>query len=335
MIKTFEMRPISKRLVFFFALGLLGVSYSSEAQVRRGTFIPYSSVGFGIGTSSYYGDMASYSTPFRSTFGMMRWSVTGNYTRHFTPRLAARASFTYARIVGDDYKMNEKKPTNLRYPRNLSFRNDLKEFAVEGIYKLTPDNRSYDRRPQFSAYLFGGVAIVAHNPKALDAVDGDWVKLQPLGTEGQGRPGYEKPYSLVQFAIPLGIGVRYKFNDRFDIGAELGYRKTFTDHLDDVGGNYADPAAFADNPLALQMANRSGEQLAVRKGQDRTAGLIEYVKGVYGVETNDPYTYLKNNGYGSAGSPRGNSPTLKDNYLIGTIHINYILPTQIKCPPLK
>ena len=335
MVKTFKMRPISKKLLFFLVLGLLVVTYNAEAQVRRGTFIPYSTVGFGVGTSNYYGDMASYTTPLRSTFGMMRWSVTGNYTRHFTPRLAARASFTYARIVGDDYKMNKKDPTNIRFARNLSFRNDLKEFAIEGIFKLTPDNRSYDRRPQFSAYLFGGIAVVAHNPKALDTLGGNWVKLQSLGTEGQGRPGYEKPYSLIQFAIPLGIGVRYKINDRFDIGAELGFRKTFTDYLDDVAGNYADPAVFADNPLALKMANRSTERYSVKKGVDRTDGLKQFVATAYNITTEDPFSVVKQN-YGTpAGYQRGTSPSLKDNYLIGTIHVNYVLPTQIKCPPLK
>lgn len=335
MIKDFQIRPISKKLVFFLILGLSVINYETKAQVRRGTFIPYSSAGFGIGTSSYYGDMASYTTPLRSTFGMMRWSVTGNYTRHFTPRLAARASFTYARIVGDDYEMNKKDPTNIRFPRNLSFRNDLKEFAVVGIYKLTPDGRSYDRRPQFGVYLFGGIAAVAHNPKALDAPDGNWVKLQSLGTEGQGRPGYAKPYSLIQFAIPVGIGVRYKINDRFDIGAELGFRKTFTDYLDDAAGNYADPTLFADNPLALQMANRSGEVLTARKGRDRTAGLTNYTQAVYNSGDADPFQVLIDNGYGAANTARGSSPSLKDNYLIGTIHVNYVLPTQIKCPPLK
>lgn len=330
------MRPISKKLVFFGVLGLLVINHTTEAQVKRGTFIPYSSAGLGIGTANYYGDMGGLGTPFKSTFGMMRWSVAGNYTRHFTPRLAARASFTYARIAGDDFKMNEKDPTNLRFPRNLSFRNDLKEFALIGIFKLTPDNRSYDRRPQFGSYLFAGIAAVAHNPKAKDAESGDWVKLQALGTEGQGRPNYAKPYSLIQMAIPIGFGLRYKINDRFDIGAELGFRVTFTDYLDDVAGNYADPAVFADNPLALGMANRSLEPLAVKKGKDRRPGLSEYVQAIYGASPDqDPFAVLQGQNYGSAGSGRGNSPTQNDSYLIGMIHLNYIIPSQVKCPPLK
>ncbi|MCF2445269.1 DUF6089 family protein [Dyadobacter sp. CY345] len=335
MIKDFQMRPISKKLVFFLILGLLVINYKTEAQVRRGTFIPYSSAGFGIGTSSYYGDMASYTTPLRSTFGMMRWSVTGNYTRHFTPRLAARASFTYARIVGDDYEMNKKDPTNIRFPRNLSFRNDLKEFAVVGIYKLTPDSRSYDRRPQFGAYLFGGIAAVAHNPKAKDDTTDEWVKLQALGTEGQGRPGYAKAYSLIQMAIPIGIGVRYKINSRFDIGAELGFRFTFTDYLDDVAGTYADPSIFAADPLALKFSNRSLEPTSTRKGKDRTPGLIEYVKAAYNIDTNDPYAALQSQNYGSVGNERGFNAKGNDNYLTGTISVHYIIPSQIKCPPLK
>jgi hypothetical protein len=337
MIKNFLMRPISKKLVYFVVLGLLVINHTTQAQVKRGMFVPYSSVGFGVGTSNYYGDMASYSTPLKSTFGMMRWSINGNYTRHFTPRFAARASFTYARIAGDDFKMNEKDPTNLRFPRNLSFRNDLKEFAVQGIFKLTPDNRSYDRRAQFGAYLFGGIAAVAHNPKALDLVDDKWVALKTLGTEGQNVPGSTvKPYSLVQIALPIGIGLRYKINDRFDIGAELGFRFTFTDYLDDVAGNYAGASAFDPASLAFRMADRSQEQFSTKKGKDRTELLKQYMESVIpGAPSQFPFSELQSSGYGSAGSPRGNSPKLNDNYMTGTIHLTYILPTQIKCPPLK
>lgn len=336
MLKYFKLRRISGAFALMLTFGLLGLHEQADAQ-SRGIFVPYSTVGFGLGTANYYGDLATYRRPIASTFNMMRWSIGGNYTRHFTPRLAARASFTYARIAGDDYIMNKasKYETNVYYARNLSFRNDLKEFSVQGIFKLTPDNRSYDRRPQVGVYLFAGVALTAHNPKALDSLNGDWVKLQPLGTEGQGNAGYEKPYSLVQFAIPFGVGARYKINSRFDISAELGFRYTFTDYLDDTRGNYADPALFADNPLALAMANRSTNAVAVRKGADRTETLKKFLQVNYGIDSNDPLATLPTTGFASQGTLRGNSPKIKDTYMIGMIHINYIIPTQIKCPPLR
>ena len=337
MLKYFNLRRASGAFTLMLTFGFLGLYEQADAQ-SRGIFVPYSSVGFGLGTANYYGDLAPYRTPLASTFKMMRWSIGGNYTRHFTPHLAARASFTYARIAGDDYVMNRgsKRETNIFYARNLSFRNDLKEFSLQGIYKLTPDNRSYDRRPQVGVYLFAGIALTAHNPKALDSLNGSWVKLQPLGTEGQGNAGYEKSYSLVQFAIPFGIGARYKINSRFDVSAEIGFRKTFTDYLDDAHGNYADPALFADNPVALALSNRSLEAVAVRKGADRIETLKKFVQVNYpNADANDPLATMKEQGFAAPGTARGNSPTQKDAYMIGMIHVNYIIPAQIKCPPLR
>jgi hypothetical protein len=337
--RNLDMKGLAKRFSLFLAVGIaIMISYRAEAQ-NRGVFLPYSTVGFGIGTSSYYGDLATFRRPIASTFNMIRWSVGGNYTRHFTPRLAARASFNWARIAGDDFVMNHKDKYlgNLLFIRNLNFKNDLKEFSVQGIFKLTPDNRSYDRRPQFSAYLFGGVGLIAHNPKALyiDA-DGkkDWIKLQPLGTEGQGNEGYAKPYSLVQLVVPFGLGLRYKINSSFDISAELGYRVAFSDYLDDLSGAYADPALFADDPVALALSNRSGELISARKGKDRIPGIEKFLQEAYGItDSPDPAATLAAMGYGSPGGQRGNR--FNDGYMLGMIHIHYMLPAKIKCPPLK
>ncbi|HEV7351466.1 DUF6089 family protein [Telluribacter sp.] len=325
--------------------GVVGVGFlllltitTAQAQVRRGTFLPYSTVGLGVGTSSYYGDLAGYTTPLSSTFELIRYHATGNYTRHFTPRFAARASFTWARIVGDDYTLNNSgaKLGTQKFARNLHFRNDLKEFAAIGIYKLVPDGRTADRRPQLSPYVFAGLAAVAHNPMArTPEIDGGrWVRLQPLGTEGQGNPGSDKPYSLVQLAIPLGFGVRYKLHPKWDVSAEVGFRLTTTDYLDDVSDRYADPNVLKDD-IARAMANRSAEPTTARKGKDRTEGLRRFLAAEpYNIETNDPFVAIQQTPYGEPGSVRGN-PAIKDSYLLGTIHINYILGSTIKCPPIK
>lgn len=318
---------------------VLGGSEGAQAQFRKGNFVPYSSVSVGLGSSSYYGDMASYRRPLASTFSMIRWSATANYTRHFTPRFGARASFAWARITGDDFKMQQgpRAVPNL-FARNLHFRNDLKEFALTGIFKLIPDSRSYDRRPQFSPYVFLGIAAVAHSPVArVPDLDGDrWVKLQPLGTEGQGSPGLAKPYSLVQLAIPFGFGVRYKINARFDVGAELGFRFTSTDYLDDVARNYPDPTLLKDD-LARAMSNRSAEPTAARKGGDRTAGLQKFLADSYQITdpSIDPFVAIKQTDYGTPGTARGSNPGRNDTYMTGSVHITYMLGSPIKCPPLK
>ncbi len=303
----------------------------------KSSFMPYSTVAVGAGSSSYYGDLAPYGRPLASTFGMMRWNFTANYTRHFTDRIAARASFTYARISGDDYTANRKGQNEFLFARNLHFRNDLKEFALTGIYKIIPDSRSYDRRPQISPYVFLGLAAVAHNPMArVPDLEGDrWQELQPLGTEGQGSPG-GKEYSLVQLAIPIGIGVRYKINARFDVSAELGFRFTTTDYLDDAHGAYADPNILK-NDQARAFANRSAEPTAARKGGDRTNVLRSFITNEYGpIDPGfDPFVAIQQTEFGNPGNRRGTSPDLKDTYLLGNIHLVYVLGTPIKCPPLR
>lgn len=309
------------------------VAGESIAQRRQNTqFAPFSEVGGGIGTSSYYGDLAGYRYAPKSTFILLRWNAGLHYTRHFTPRVAARVGFTWARITGDDYTFNKNNSGNtIQYVRNLHFRNDLKEFSLTGMYKFRPDGRNSNQRAQFSPYAFLGIALVAHSPEARtpegyidvttqDDFSREWVKLQPLGTEGQGQPGYAKPYSLVTMAIPVGVGVRYKYNDDFTIAFEAGYRYAFSDYLDDVGGPYAAAGVLPAGSLAEAMADRRPELIAARKGKDREPQLSDYL--------------ARDNG--AATSPiRGAKGVLSDGYLITQIQFIYTIPGKIKCPPIR
>lgn len=304
------------------------------AQRRPNTqFTPYSEVGFGLGTSNYYGDLAGYRYAPKATFILLRWNAGLHYTRHFTPRVAARASFAWARITGDDYTFNKGNSSTspTQYVRNLHFRNDLKEFALTGIYKFRPDGRNSNQRAQFSPYLFAGIALVAHSPEARTPVDyvdpntpdrdsgRQWVKLQPLGTEGQGQPGYAKPYSLVTLAIPIGIGARYKYNDDWTLAAEIGYRYSFTDYLDDTGGAYAAQGVLSG--LSAVMADRRAEQFAARKNKDRDPRLTELAASF--PQAFEPAT------------PRGAKGVLPDGYLLTQVQLIYTIPGKIKCPPIR
>jgi len=67
-----------------------------------------------------------------------------------------------------------------------------------------------------------------------------------LGTEGQGSAVYPnlKPYSSTALCFPLTIGIKKALNERMNIFAEVSYRFTNTDYLDDVSGLFA-PDAFS------------------------------------------------------------------------------------------
>jgi hypothetical protein len=80
--------------------------------------------------------------------------------------------------------------------------------------------------------------------------------------------GQSKKYSRVSFAIPLVMGIKYRFAPKWTLFGELGYRFTFTDYLDDVGGYYYNfgndshlSAIYGDrSPEAGYPANVPGSQ---------------------------------------------------------------------------
>ena len=153
---------------------------------------------------------------------------------------------------------------------------------------LIPDNYIGDR-PKVSPYLLGGISVFNFNPEV--EYNGQIIDLHALGTEGQGLEGYPAPYNKTQIAIPYGAGVRFEIKKRSAIQIEITGRKTFTDHLDDVGGNYVDYQRLLEEkgPLAAELSNPAHDpdkgNIFYKRGGDR---LDAYA--VFGVS----YTYRLN-----------------------------------------
>lgn len=143
--------------------------------------------------------------------------------------------------------------TNDRTARMLNFRSNITELALKAQLNIVRLGNA--RGTQVVPYVMGGGAIFRFNPEAN--FDDNWIELQPLGTEAQGAPGYDDPYSLTSFALLAGGGIKFIFKERFTIGLEIGARKTFTDFLDDVSGmpvNYLD-VLENNGSLAAQLSN--------------------------------------------------------------------------------
>jgi len=209
-----------------------------------------SEVGLIFGTSGYSGDLTP-NTNYLSTG--QRHASLGIFLRKDLNRFTAvRGTFTYGKLSGDDAKSNIEGIQN----RNLSFQSNLLELSLVGEINPLGTN-STGRRLQ--PYLYGGIAVFHFKPEAN--YNGQLVELQPLGTEGQGMDGFDKPYKLTQISIPLGAGVKYQITNRISLGVDVGVRKTFTDYLDDVSGtyvNYNDLLA-GNGREAAALGNRSGE----------------------------------------------------------------------------
>jgi hypothetical protein len=217
----------------------------------------------------------------------------GGFVRYkINPSFSARLNVTWGRVSGAD-NLSENPG---RVGRNLSFRNDIIEAALLGEYNFFAQNDIGPglRHIDFKTYVFAGFGMFKHNPMAQ--LDGKWIALQPLSTEGQGiLPGTNK-YKLIEMCIPAGVGLHYTLNRKYRIGFEIGYRTIFTDYIDDISTNYVDPAMLGSEE-AMILSNRRGE----------TDSELAAAPATY-----DP------------GSKRGD-PTHDDAYFFTTFTVSYVL----------
>jgi opacity protein-like surface antigen len=201
------------------------------------------------GFSNYSGDLKEKNFTTQQAKGAVGLGLRYDITNHFS----VRTNFTYAALGAAD-KYN--KQADLR-ARNLSFQTKLTEGNLLFDYNIL--NLTYHK---LSPYVFAGVAVFHYNPYAYDSA-GNKIYLKPLSTEGEGLAAYpgRKAYNLTQFALPFGAGVRWRFTDNITLSYEIGFRKTFTDYLDDVSTNYVDQTvlATAKGAKAVEMAWRGGE----------------------------------------------------------------------------
>lgn len=297
----------------------------------------YTTVGGGIGSSNYFGDITP-TTSFASTeLKFTRTSISGFVTHKFTPRVTGKVALAWHRLKGDDNVSAD--PTKFsdygRYLRNLHFRNDIIELSGLALFDLFENNEPFFKRAQWNPYAFIGLGVIYSNPQArLPSADGsasgDWISLRPLRTEG-------KSYSAINLVIPAGVGVRYKVSQRIDIGLEVGYRYTFTDYLDDVSGSYTDPNKLG-SPEARAMANRMFERYGADSGQPREQALRNIARNFDGRTNADSPSY---NPFGPNGIPAPVEGTIRgagkgnDWYFITNLHVSYILVNVVQRPRFR
>ncbi|MEZ5014106.1 MAG: DUF6089 family protein [Chitinophagales bacterium] len=162
---------------------------------------------------------------------------------------------------GQTYGYDSISTNTWQQRRNLSYRTDIYDASARFEFNFFPLERE---KPKywFSPYLFMGLSLYYFNPQA--ELNGEWVDLQPLGTEGQQFPelsGNDK-YQRVQVGIPFGGGVKCVLNKNITVGLEANWHWLFTDYLDDVSTVYVDPSILAsgvDGATAVALADRSTE----------------------------------------------------------------------------
>ena len=344
-------------LVIILSIAMLGLADNAEAQRRNkykarrktnrkvshykggargyGRFEPYYFVGANINAANYFGDLAPVNKAASTDISFTRpgFGFFGGYKFHHS--MAITAGLNWFRVFGDDFASDPSGEASFaRYARNLSFRNDIKEFRVGLQIYLLPNYGGPGQRLPFNAYLSVGASVFHHEPmgKVPDAdyqtaIDGsapapsagEWVKLRPLGTEGQNL-GIVEPYKSIEFAVPVAVGAQMRLpGTKLTAGLELGFRYLFTDYIDDVSSNYVGLDQFTDD-LARIMSDR-GTVPVSSKGESRNMTNLRLVSNDFNGQN---YFIEGTVGTGIDGSKRGN-PDDNDMIFVTQLKVSYVL----------
>ncbi len=281
---------------------------------------PYIELVGGIGASNFVGELGGANqigSHYRlkdMEFVATRPSFQLACRFKFEKYWAVKGGFYYQRVSGADSLTKEI----YRHNRNLSFMSNIFELSAQvEFYFLKGEQpikrykikgaKGYKAFADIQGYMFIGFGGFFFNPKAK--YDGKWVALQPLGTEGQGLPGGGHKYSRTSVCIPLGFGFKQPINKKCYVGLEFGFRKTYTDYIDDVSNVYYD-----NNALLAQRGAK-------------TAYLADPKLYAIPLEVGGPHKTLANSNQGGPGQQRGDIRD-KDAYLFVNVTFSYKIPVK-------
>ncbi len=279
-------------LLLFLSLFCSGLGYGQsqlyDSYKSEGEF------GVGVGLDHYFGDLNT-----RAALNRPKFTGGMFYLRQINNYIGIRLSGNYAFLAYSDiYSKNETQKA-----RNLSFNTNIWEVSLSGyfnFFRYIPGVPGY----RFTPYLSIGVGVFSYDPYAY--LSGTKYFLRPLGTEGQNVDTAKKQYGTMAVCIPFTFGFKYSLNQNINLYAEVGYRFTTTDYIDDVSTTYAGADAFVTT-------HSDGSQ-----------------------QINYPAYYLQDRSYatgtpiGIKGRQRGNS-TQKDAYVLFQVGVSFNI-SSYKCP---
>ncbi len=281
----------------------------------------------GIGASHYFGDLNAINVTNKRIIGELHSEqlnpvVSVDYRYYFSHIANLRVGFLYTRLNGSDQfnavQEDFSAPWFRKY-RNLTFRSDILELSALFELNLLGFEPGNFKRV-VSPYILAGAGVIYFNPKAPyneelynhhpgeknilmsnpDYSNSEWIRLQPLGTEGQGLPGYPDKYSLVQPIFIGGVGLKFNISSSWSLTVETAHHFTLTDYLDDVSTVYSDEQIFFQHydPEKAQLISN----LSARSKE---------------IDPSGEYNYIT-----ATGQQRG-SPKYKDSFLTSFVSAGY------------
>lgn len=236
-------------------------------------------LGYQLGGSNYWGDLAPkvVLTETQMSSGLFaRLNLSNSF--------AWKNELNFHNVSGTDQNFDFNKS------RNLNFHSKITEFASVIEFNFTKYGTGVlDKK--ITSYFYTGLSYFRFNPQT--EINNNTVDLATYQTE-------DVAYKTTAMAVPFGMGVKWMVNKNIALEWQIGFRKTFTDYLDDVSTVYPDiDAKLAKGLVAGTLTDRS-------------------------IESNNG-TPLNQQGF-----RRGN-PDYNDWFMSTTISVCYRINSRVKC----
>jgi Domain of unknown function (DUF6089) len=186
-----------KSIKIFCLIFCIALSINSLAQKVE--------IGGGLGAMNYKGDI---SPDFHPSFAQLGGHLLLRYNikKDITFRLAG----TFGSIWANDKDVSD----SFNKLRGQTFKTSIAEVSLVTEYNFF--SYQYSRmHKDWTPYVFGGVGFMAFSPRDV-----------PISN-----------YKKAGVTIPFGVGIKYNLTGPWDLNLEFGTRKTFTDYLDNLGGD--------------------------------------------------------------------------------------------------
>ena len=288
MIAPFTLRQFAVQVSLAIVLMVAG-SKLAYSQSRK----PYFYITPQVGTMYYVGDLKDNMLP---SPRFMRLFYGGQLRYNHQERFEIQVGFFQGKVAGAD-QWGRKNPL-----RDFRFRSRIRDFnliAKYNLWRYKPRLTVGPSRGRIIPGILFGIGYFRFDPEVFGSAG--WLNARSLGTEGQNLGGsYPGPYRPWSINVKYGMEFTYAVTRIWSINVFGYYNNTFTDHLDDVSGNYPD--------LDDLLAGPDGSLVA-------------------------EYTYRYTNGRIPPGGSRRGNPTLKDGYMNIGVSIGYRFEKKHKVKP--
>ncbi|QIX62021.1 outer membrane beta-barrel protein [Hymenobacter sp. BT18] len=174
-----------------------------------------SELGLGLGALSYKGELAP-----EYRFANNRPAITAFYRKDVSKAVTLKGSVLAGLLRADDRQVRglNNGPMPLNQYRSANLKGSLYELGGTLEYNFF-DYYSKQVKTRFTPYAFVGVA-------------GFMAPVRTLFTGTFRAP--EEKNTVIGLAIPAGVGLKLGLSTHWNLGAEVGARKAFTDQLDNI-----------------------------------------------------------------------------------------------------